>query len=230
MFRMLTLCVLLACAPLREAAPDPAVVSPATAVVSGPVLRATASMPAPTLVVGQQYELVLRMELGEGWSASQAGIPSAILQIDPPASIDLVGNKLTTYDQLKRNEFLEEPWERLMDSDEQRVSFTLLAEPAEGETIGLNVVAYLASTQLGEDDSDPELLFVRRRVDLPLAPGAKAETSTVSRRSNWGVNGTLQIGDKAEAFELPRADGSTLALADLLGEVPLVITIYRAYW
>ncbi|MHC4846311.1 MAG: hypothetical protein ACYTCU_09130, partial [Planctomycetota bacterium] len=203
MFTTLTLCAALATAPIGDAIPD-------TGVVAEPSLRVTASLTAPTLVVGQQYEAVLRMELGDGWSASQAGIPSAILQIDAPASIDLVGKKLTTYDQLKRNEFLEEPWERLMDSNEQRVRFTLLSEPAEGETIGLNVVAYLASTQPREDDSEPELVFVRRRVDLPIAPGAKAETATASRRSDWGVNGTLQIGDKAEAFELPRADGSTL--------------------
>jgi len=195
---------------------------------AGPLARVTASLPAPTLVVGQQYEVVLRMELGEGWSASQAGIPSAILQIDAPDSIDLVGKKLTTYDQLKRNEFLEEPWERLMDGSEQRIRFTLLSEPAEGETIGLNVVAYLADTRPRDDE--PELVFVRRRVDLPIAAGARAESATESRRSNWGVNGTLQIGDAAEPFVLPRADGSTLALADRLGTAPLIVTTYRAYW
>ena len=85
-------------------------------------------------------------------------------------------------------------------------------------------------TRPREDGTEGELVFVRRRVDVPLTPGAKVESATESRRSNWGVNGTLQIGDKAEPFELPRADGTTLALADRLGTAPLIVTTHRAYW
>jgi len=221
----LSLALAFALAPTDESGPPDA---------PGPLVRVTASLTAPTLVVGQQYEVVVRLEVGDGWSASQAGIPSAILQIDAPASIDLVGKKLTTYDQLKRNEFLEEPWERLMEGSEERVRFTLREEPAEGETIGLNVVAYLANTQPREDDAaaepGPELVFARRRVDLPIAAGAKGETSTASRRSNWGVNGTLQVGEPAEAFELPRADGTLVSLSGRLGKAPLIVSMQRAFW
>lgn len=191
-----------------------------------PLLRVSASLTAPVLEVGQQYEVVLRMEVADGWSAGRAGVPGAILQVDAPASIDLVGKKLTTYDQLKRNEFLEEPWERLMESAEQRVRFTLLSEPAEGETIGLNVVAYLAE----EKEEGGALRFARRRVELPIAAGARAETTTPSRNSRWGVNGTLQIGDKAEPFALPRADGSVLDLGERVGTSPLLVMTYRAFW
>ena len=40
----------------------------------------------------------------------------------------------------------------------------------------------------------------------------------------------LQIGDRADAFTLARADGTTISLADYKGKKNVLITTYRAFW
>ena len=64
---------------------------------------------------------------------------------------------------------------------------------------------------------------------LPLEPGATA-TEGSANESDWGKGDFLKIGDKAEPFELPRADGSTLSLGEYLGKKNVIVTTYRAFW
>ena len=65
------------------------------------------------LTVGQEYEVVLDVQFNDGWSGSEAGIGAPILQINVPDSVELTGKVLTDYKALSRNEFLNEPFERL---------------------------------------------------------------------------------------------------------------------
>ena len=67
----------------------------------------------------------------------------------------------------------------------------------------------------------------RRR---PVAAYARAKEAD-RNASDWGENKRrLQLGDKAALFELPRADGSTVPLAQYLGRKNVLVTTYRAFW
>ena len=99
-----------------------------------------------------------------------------------------------------------------------------MAEPAPDERFGLNLLGYV-STRPGEDDA-----FLRRRLELAVAPGAAGETVS-AENSHWGADeGLLNIGDRAALFDLPRADGSRVALEQFLGDKNIVVTTYRAHW
>ena len=182
----------------------------------------TATLDATSLEVGVEYEIILELYPGEA-STSEAGIPAPFLQIDVPPSVKLSGPVLETYTELSRNEFLQEPYERLLKQLPARIGFQLIAPPGPEETIGLNVIAYL-------EGPDGEKLFLRRRLELPLTPGAEAVAGDVND-SSWGTDETLlQIGDRAAPFELPRADGTIVALESYLGEKNIIVTTYRAFW
>ncbi|TDJ79882.1 MAG: hypothetical protein E2O39_00225 [Planctomycetota bacterium] len=182
----------------------------------------TATLDATSLEVGVEYEIILELYPGEA-STSAAGIPAPFLQIDVPPSVKLSGPVLETYAELSRNEFLQEPYERLLKQFPARIGFRLIAPPGPEETIGLNIVAYL-------EGPDGEKTFLRRRLELPLTPGAEAVVGD-EHDSSWGTDEKLlQIGDRAALFELPRADGTMVALASYLGEKNIIITTYRAFW
>ncbi len=176
------------------------------------------------MIVGQETSIALHLEIPEAWSASDAGIPKAFLQIQVPDSIELSGRKLTTYRELARNEFLEEPLERLIDPGDSSIGFTLEREPSESDVIAINVLAYVAGVE------EDEQYFIRRRIELPISAGATARSAVQAEVSNWGDNGSLQIGDKAAAYSLPRADGGLVDLGEALSETNVIVTTYRAYW
>jgi len=188
----------------------------------GSAMRVTARMP-DKLATGQELELIVEIELGRGWSASEDGPGRPLLQLDVPETVRLSGRVLETYQQLSRNEFLEEPYERQATFGENPVRLTVLESSDEDDRLGINVVAYLRSP-------DGKATFVRRRVDLPVRTGASASSDSRADRSGWGRNGTLQIGDRAAALMLPRADGTEFDLSLVLGQRPIVITTYRAHW
>ncbi len=186
-------------------------------------VNVSARLDAENLLVGEPYEILVEFNMADGWSASGAGIPHPILQILVPASAKLAGDTLRSQKELSGNEFLRAPYERLIDEQPMRVQFRLTKEPAPGESFEFNVLAYVSRSD--EDDS----WFVRRRLKLPLAPGAESKEVSVDR-SDWGKTKLLQLGDKATSFILPRADGSKVKLRDYRGKKNVVVTTYRAHW
>ena len=186
-------------------------------------VQIAATLEAEELTVGQSYTIDLRLELAEGWSASESGIPKAFLQIDVPDSVTLAGKVLTEYRELSRNEFVQEPYERMIEPGQTEIEFTLTGEPKAGEALSLNVIAYIKS----EDGDDN--YYVRRRLDLALQPGAKAK-ETDATDTTWGSHDTLVVGEKADDFTLPQYGGTSISLADYRGRKNVIITTYRAHW
>lgn len=183
-----------------------------------------AELGAEEIEVGPTLTVTVSIDLAEGVSATDSGIPGFILQLDPPQGLELSGKRITEFKQLSRNEFLMEPWERLVKEATVEVQFTLTEKPAKGATLGLILVGYVAR-EPGEDDA-----FLRRRLELPLVAGAKARKGD-ELDSSWGPDkALLTIGDKAPSFELPVLQGGEIELANELDAGPLLLTTYRAHW
>ncbi len=188
------------------------------------VLTVSAELEAGDLKVGSEHEIVIKVGIKEGWSASQAGLPAPLLQIDAPPSVKLAGEILTTYKELSKNEFLQAPFERLLKKQEERVKFMLVQRPDPDEQIGLNIMAYVS------EDPTVNSYFIRRRLTLEPAPGAKA-TQADAAKSDWGFDkNLLQIGDVAADFNLPKAFFPPVSLGHYLGEKNIIVATYRAYW
>lgn len=197
----------------------------ATLLAAGPsdrTLAVDAALPADPIVAGREYEIALKVRLEDGWTASEAGLPKMLLQIDVPASVTLLGKELRGR-ELMRNGFVREPSERLIDPGSTTVRFRVESAPGDDARLALNVIAYLRAD--GSDDA----WFVRRRVDLPLRPGAVA-ARTEESGSAWGDRSTVQIGEPAPDFRLPRADGSEVVLSAFRGRKNVILTTYRAHW
>lgn len=182
-----------------------------------------ASLATDKLTVGQTYQIDLTLTLAEGWTASKSGIPQAFLQIDVPDSVKLEGKVLTEFRELANNEYVREPFERLIDPGKTEIGFTLISEPDSGDSLSLNIIAYIKS----EDGDDN--YFIRRRLELPLHPGAKA-METDATDTAWGIHDTLVVGEMADEFTLPQYGGSSISLADYRGKKNVIITTYRAHW
>ena len=177
---------------------------------------------ADTLEVGKKYELEVFVEMAKGWSSAGAGMPAAILQIQSPPSVELDGKVLKGKRDLSRNEYLLAPYERLFEENEAHVEFTLVKAPSADEHFALNVVAYVGG-------SGDEQRFVRKRIVIPVTANAKG-SEVEATSSDWGHHDTLEIGDKASVFSLPRADGTSLDLSSYLGKKNIIVTTYRAFW
>ena len=136
----------------------------------------------------------------------------------------LEGRYLTTYRELAHNEFLEEPYERLVEPGDSSVQFTLTGTPDDDDVIAVNVIAYVTS------GTPEESYFVRRRVELPLIHSAAARSSVQASNSSWGKNGSIQLGDRAPTLSLPQADGTEVQIDDVRGDGNLIVTTYRAFW
>ena len=186
-------------------------------------LEISIALPDTPLEVGGEYEIRVEITPRTGWSSSDSGIPKPILQIKAPKAVELSGKRLTRQRDLARNEFLQAPFERLIDDGAARVAFKLRRAPKPDDVFAFNVLAYVSRN--GDDDR----WFVRKRFELPLRAGASA-TSVAVEPSDWGANRELQLGDKAAMFSLPRADGKKVVLRKLLGKKNIVITTYRAFW
>ena len=187
-------------------------------------LEISIALPETPLEVGGKYEIRVEVTLREGWSSSDSGIPKPILQIKAPKAVELSGKRLTKQRDLARNEYLQAPFERLIDDGAARIGFKLRRAPKPDDVFAFNVLAYVS--RKGGDDNG---WFVRKRFELPLRAGASA-TSVAVEPSDWGANRELQLGDKAAMFSLPRADGRKVVLRKLLGKKNIVITTYRAFW
>ncbi len=196
--------------------------SPAAATPDG-AFSVSATIDAGSLVTGQEYDIVIDWKVAEGLSPGGAGVPAPILQIDAPRAIQLSGKVLRDHRELAQNEFLQAPYERLLKESPARIGFKLRKEPGSDDSIGLNILAYIGYGESGE------ARFVRRRLELRLAPNATA-TPAESTNSKWGKNQLLEIGDKAATFRLPRADGEKVGLQQYRGKKNVLVTTYRAHW
>jgi hypothetical protein len=174
------------------------------------------------LAVGSEYEIIIDVQYADGAAAPPAGIQPPILQIAVPDSARLGGRVLAEYNDLARNDFLQEPYERLLQQLPARVPFSLTRAPSADDVFHLNLLAYVTY--------DGKEFFLRRRLALPVRAGASARP-VEPVVSDWGVDDKLlQLGDEAAEFDLPRSDGSWLALRDYLGDKNIVVTTYRAFW
>lgn len=188
-----------------------------------PTVRVSARLAPGALEVGGSSSFVVEVTSEGGASTARAGVPAPILQLDVPAGVTLEGEHLSSLEAQMENEFLEAPYERLIEDGSARVAFRLDAQPDEDATIGIVVTGYV--------DGGPEgPWFLRRRLELPLVPGAAALPGD-DADSSWGTDPErLTIGAKAPPFELPRPDGSTVALEQFLGAKNVLISTNRAYW
>ncbi|MEM7308242.1 MAG: hypothetical protein AAF682_16295 [Planctomycetota bacterium] len=194
-------------------------------------ISVSAYVDADELVVGEEYTFVVELDLPASMDASKAGAPAPFLQLDVPPSVRLVGEEVKGFRALSRNEFLHEPYERLITETPLAVPFDLIAEPAEGETIGINIVTYARAAEgEGAEGDGGKDYFFRERLELPVKPlaeGVKAKAP----KSSWGTDEkALQIGDRATSFALPRADGTEYDLGSVLGKSNVIVTTYRAHW
>lgn len=189
----------------------------------GEAFSVSARLDTASIAVGNKYEIVLDWSVGEGLSSDGAGVPAPILQIDVPRGVTLSGKVLKKYGDLAQNEFLQAPYARLLKESPARIEFKLRKELTDGDKIGLNILAYVGSSESGE------VTFVRRRLELEVAPNATATTAEPTT-SKWGIGKRLHIGDKAAGFSLPQADGTKVALKDYLGKKNIIVTTYRAFW
>ncbi len=190
----------------------------------GDVLSVSATLEADELSVGSNYEIVLKVEIKEGWSAAAAGVPAPLVQIDVPPSVELSGKILTSQRELSKNEYLQAPFERLLKSEEEHIGFSLVTAPAPGAQIWLNIMAYVTQ------DPTVDSFFIRRRFALDVKPRAQA-VGVVAAKSDWGIDKQLlQIGDPAEDFSLPKAFDPPIGLGNYLGQKNIIVTTYRAHW
>ncbi len=190
----------------------------------GDVLSISATLEADELSVGSSYEIVLKVEIKEGWSATAAGVPAPLVQIDVPSSVELSGKVLTSQRELSRNEYLQAPFELLLKSEEERIGFSLVKAPGAKEQIALNIMAYVSQ------DPTVDSFFIRRRFTLDVKPRAQA-VGVVAVKSDWDTDKhLLQIGDPAEDFSLPKAFDPPIGLGNYLGQKNVIVTTYRAHW
>ncbi|MCZ6653051.1 MAG: hypothetical protein O7D91_08485 [Planctomycetota bacterium] len=190
----------------------------------GDVLRISATLDAEELSVGSHYEIVLKVEIKEGWSAAAAGVPAPLVQIEVPPSVELSGKVLTSQRELSKNEYLQAPFERLLKSEEEHIGFSLVKAPGANEQISLNIMAYVSQ------DPTVDSFFIRRRFALDVKPRALA-VGVVGVTSNWGIDKhLLQIGDPAEDFSLPKAFDPPIGLGNYLGQKNIIVMTYRAHW
>lgn len=195
-----------------------------TAASSGDLMTVAATMQEAALTAGSEQSFTVTINLADGWSSSTAGIPKMFLQLDVPDSVELSGKKIEDFRALARNEFVAEPWERLVDPGTIDVGFTLTGTPNADDQIAVNVVGYLRK---GEDGP---ARFARQRIILPVKSGADG-TAGDAGTTNWsGAMAGLQVGDTADQFGLPRADGSLVQLKDYQGASNVIVTTYRAFW
>jgi hypothetical protein len=146
-----------------------------------------------------------------------------MVEIEVPASVELSGKVLESFDELKKNEFLRAPFERLLQKPQTSIGFRLTSPPAKDARIEFNFLAYVSK------DPAENGWFVRKRLALPIVAGATA-VEVSPRVSRAGASDTLQLGDEASSFELPEAEGDFVEFDQYLYERNIIVTTYRAFW
>lgn len=174
--------------------------------------------------VGSKGSILFEVLL-EGASASASGTPAPMIQLDVPASVRLTGRHLKTFRELSRNEFIQEPYEMLLQEQTTQIPFEIVGEPKSGDSIGVNVLAYIRPGGDGSKD-----YFLRRRYEIPVAVDGEGE-EVAATKSDWGTDEKLlQLGDKVSNFTLPRPDGTSFSLSEYIGKKNIIVSTYRAHW
>ena len=194
-------------------------------------ISVTASVTSTSLEPGAAATAQLQIELANGVSASASGLPGFIIQLDPPDGLDLVGKEVVTFEDQRDNEFLMEPWERLLEGTQLDIEFKTAAALAEDATLGVIVLGYVSSAD-GKTSA-----FLRRRIELPLRAGATSVPGDDSD-STWGprpdhpagASKGLNIGDRAANWTLPTLKGPAFSPAAWLGKEPTLVVTYRGHW
>jgi hypothetical protein len=198
------------------------------ALADGPGVEVTARLEADALTPGSAGAVMVSYALADGFVIAPDGMVAPIVQVAVPDSVKLDGAVLTDHKKLARNDFLHAPYELAMKQPTQRIAFKVQSPPAADAHIGLNFIVYLR-TPTGD------ARFVRRRLEVPLKLPARDVTGQSrvgadAAPSPWGTGQFLDIGDRADDFTLPRADGSRVRLSDFRGKKNVIVTTYRAFW
>jgi len=173
--------------------------------------------------VGETMRLFVTVDLKEGWTGSAGKVPNFILQVDAPACVEMQGPRVKGVRSLSRIGFLRPPEEKMMEGRETSFEFKLTKSPGADERFAVNLIGYAT------DAEQTDVWYVRRRMALPLAKGAKAARIDESP-SKWGIGNELELGDKAVPFKLPQADGTNVDLSQYLGKKNIIVSTYRAFW
>jgi len=172
---------------------------------------------------GERGQIVIEIATGEGWMTTETGLSAPLLQINAPPSAKLLGKVLTSMTELRENEFVYSPYEKLLKESRTRLPFTLEKYPDEAEHFGLTVLGYVSKK------GDKKGYFFRKRLELPLTSQAVAK-EVEATDSSWGKLDVLQIGDKADDFELTSLEGKKVSLSQYLGKKNVIVSTYRAFW
>lgn len=186
------------------------------------VLRARAHIDG-RIERGSTAQLVVEIDVKDGWSIDKAGVTNAIVQAEVPDCVRLVGERAKTIKALARAGFIRGPEEQLAESSRTVFPFEVTSDCGQSDQFAINVLGYVSPP----DGADA--WFVRRRLMVAVADKAISHEADAST-SNWGVGRELQLGEKAPLMALPRADGTMVDLDQQLGKKNIVITTYRAYW
>ena len=178
-----------------------------------------------------QRQAVIKVVPPPGHSLSDSGIPGWIVQLDVPDCVTLTGKRVLRFEELRDNEFLMEPWERLSEEPELVISLRVDADAEPAATLGINVLSYIAAAP-GTDDH-----FVRRRLELPLHANATARPGN-AEDTRWGPFGAeseqpspLAINDTMPALNLPRLGSSERWSSEgLFGTKATLLVTYRGHW
>lgn len=196
-----------------------------------------AILPSPTDAMPASATLTI--QVGDGVSGSESGIPGFIVQLDPPKGLRLLGDPIIEFKELHANQFLMEPWERLVTEEETKIGFAVEGGFDPSSTLGISVIGYVAE-EARTDETPRKEAFLRRRFELKIEHGAVAQPGDASD-SSWGPperwpvgERPLFLGDKAPSFVGPslNADGSLGqgSLETSLSAGPVLVAFYRGHW
>ncbi len=172
---------------------------------------------------GQRGQIVIEVITGDGWSTTETGLSAPLLQIHAPPNVKLLGKVLTSMTDLKNNEYIHSPYEKLLKESRTRLSFVIEQWPNMAEEFGLTVLGYV--NRKGDNTG----YFFRKRLALPLKPDARAR-EVAATDSTWGTLDVLNIGDKADDFKITSFQDRSVTLSHYLGKKNVIVSTYRAYW
>lgn len=165
---------------------------------------------------GTERTFTVELDVRDGASTGEAGLPAPFLQLDVPPGVTLTEPAST-------EQHVDRPYERLVEADSVTIPFEVDDALADDATIGVIVTAYVTGASGAR--------FVRERVELPVDGGAASRPGDATDSTWSSPSRVLSIGDRVEPFELPLAEGvEPFDVGVVLGKRPVFLTTYRAHW